>query len=160
MAARSTSNERFRDDEENEIIESTEETPLIANGTGTGGPFTRALSGLRQRPTSTASLAVPKAWSPNSIIAILCVVIFIGSAADGFQNMSSTRIFEDILCRKYYDQIRSKDGGGGGDEPIDEAMCKVDAIQSELAYLFAIMSSLNAAFSVLAALPWGIAADR
>jgi hypothetical protein len=66
-----------------------------------------------------------------------------------------TRIFEDIICRKYYDQIRSR-----GDEPIDEAMCKVDAIQSELAYLFAITASLNALFSVISALPWGIAADR
>lgn len=68
--------------------------------------------------------------------------------------MSTTRIFEDILCRQYYGQIQVHD------EPISEDMCKIDAIQSKLAYLFAIQASLSAGVSVLAALPWGIAADK
>ncbi|KAI3325438.1 MFS general substrate transporter [Xylariaceae sp. AK1471] len=154
MAARSTSDERYREDDD--IVRSTEQTPLIPKGPGAGSPSTWASSGFQRRLSSIASLAVPKSQSPNSIIAILCIVIFVGSASAGFQHMSMTRIFEDILCRQYYDQIRSN----GSDEPINEAMCKVDAIQSELAYLFAVMFSLNAGFSVLAALPWGIAADR
>jgi hypothetical protein len=130
---------------------SAEQTPLIPKRHNGDSSHSQTL-GLHARVSSLIG-KVPKAQSPGSIITILCIVIFIGSTSSGFQNMSMTRIFEDILCRQYYDKIRSRE------EPINEDMCKVDAVQSELAYLFAIMNSLNAGFSVLSALPWGIAAD-
>ncbi|KAI0449403.1 major facilitator superfamily domain-containing protein [Xylaria acuta] len=154
MAVQSPRDEQYRDDDD-DIAESTERTPLISNAPATSSSRANR-PGLRERSSSTASLAsaVPKFRSPRSVIAILCITIFVGSSAAGFQNMSMTRIFEDILCRRYYDQIRSHD------EPVDEGMCKANAIQSELAYLFAIRNSLNAGVSVLAALPWGIAADK
>ncbi|RWA11541.1 hypothetical protein EKO27_g3586 [Xylaria grammica] len=140
---------------EDEITESTEQTPFIPQAPDARGPHANGL-GARGKASPIAWLArvVPKAQKPGTIVFILCVVIFIGSASSGFQNMPMTRIFEDILCRQYYDRIHSHEG------PIDEDMCKVDAIQSKLAYLFAITSSLNAGVSVLAALPWGIAADK
>ncbi|TGJ84594.1 hypothetical protein E0Z10_g4179 [Xylaria hypoxylon] len=152
MAAPSPTDERYRDDD---IVESTERTPFISRAPDTNGSHANGLK-IRGKASPIAWLAraVPKAQKPGTIIIVLCVIIFIGSAAGGFQNMAMTRIFEDILCRQYYDRIHSRD------EPIDEDMCKDDAIQSKLAYLFAIMSSLNAGVSVLAALPWGIAADK
>lgn len=149
MAARSGSVERPGDDE------ITERTPFIRRASPTTGSHT-IKPGDRERASSIASVgsAAPKARGSGGIVAILCIVIFVASAAGGFQNMSMTRIFEDILCRQYYDQLRSND------EPISEDMCKVDAIQSKLAYLFAIQLALNAGVSVLVALPWGIAADK
>ncbi|KAI0870186.1 major facilitator superfamily domain-containing protein [Hypoxylon argillaceum] len=149
MAARSGSVECPGDDE------ITERTPFIRRASPTTGSHT-IKPGDRERASSIASVgsAAPKARGSGGIVAILCIVIFVASAAGGFQNMSMTRIFEDILCRQYYDQLRSND------EPISEDMCKVDAIQSKLAYLFAIQLALNAGVSVLVALPWGIAADK
>ncbi|KAI1826665.1 major facilitator superfamily domain-containing protein [Xylaria intraflava] len=141
-------------DHHDEIAESTERTALIPRvsdgyGSRAGG------QGSWGRAYSIASLAkfVPMARKPSSIMVILCGIIFVGSASGGFLNMSMTRIFEDILCRQYYDRVSSDDGPA-------ESMCKVDAIQSKLAYLLAIMASLNAGISVLFALPWGIVADR
>ncbi|KAI1421218.1 major facilitator superfamily domain-containing protein [Xylaria sp. FL1777] len=153
MAAPSPADERFSDDG---IADITEQTPLIPEARATSDETHANAPGRRGRASRLAWLArgVPKAQKPGTIVFILCVVILVGSGAGGFQNMAMTRIFENILCRRYYDQIHSDD------EPIDEDLCKVDAIQSQLAYLMAIMSSLNAGVSVLAALPWGIAADK
>ncbi|KAI0429899.1 major facilitator superfamily domain-containing protein [Xylaria sp. FL1042] len=154
MAAPSPTDERLSDDE---IAAITEQTPFISEAQATSDSDHDTDEPRAPRKTSPfawLSRVLPKAEKPGIIVFILCVVIFVGSASSGFQNMPMTRIFEDILCRQYYDQIHSHN------EPIDEDMCKVDAIQSKLAYLFAIMSSLNAGVSVLAALPWGIAADR
>ncbi|KAI0441241.1 major facilitator superfamily domain-containing protein [Xylaria telfairii] len=152
MAVQSPPDEQHRHDG---IAESTEQTPLISDVSATSSSRTKR-PGPRERSSFIASLAsaVPKLRSPRSVVALLCIIIFVSSSSGGFLNMSATRIFEDILCRQYYGQIRSHD------EPIDEGMCKVEAIQSKLAYLFAIQSSLNAGVSVLAALPWGIAADK
>ncbi|KAJ2987440.1 hypothetical protein NUW58_g4503 [Xylaria curta] len=152
MAAQSPPADRYSDDE---FAESTEQTPFISEVRAPDDSHTNSPE-LRGRASSADSRegAVPLRRRPGVVITILCIIIFVASSSGGFQNMSMTRIFEDILCRQYYDQIRSND------DPIDEQMCKVDAIQSKLAYLFAIQSSLNAGVSVLAALPWGIAADK
>lgn len=141
MAAQSLPNQRHGDDE---IAESTEQTPLIS----------QASSASRFHANKSLRDALPNGRSSGITFAILCVIIFIASAQGGFYNMSLTRIFEDILCRQYYDQIHSKD------EPIDEGMCKAPAIQSKLAYLFAILESFNSGVGMLVALPWGIVADK
>jgi hypothetical protein len=55
-----------------------------------------------------------------------------------------TRILEDILCHRYYDGLQ----GRRGDGDIDEGLCKTDGIQSEIAYLLGIMSTVEALFSM------------
>ncbi|KAI1111171.1 major facilitator superfamily domain-containing protein [Nemania sp. NC0429] len=151
MAAQSLLSQRHgeRDDI---TAESTEQTPLISQPSSAS----RLHANRTVTASSTASLgdALPNGRSPRTAFAILCFMIFLVCAQGGFYNMSLTRIFEDILCRQYYDQIHSKD------EPIDETMCKHPAIQSKLAYLFAILESFNAALGITAALPWGIMADK
>ncbi|KAI1358457.1 major facilitator superfamily domain-containing protein [Xylaria arbuscula] len=153
MAAPLPADERSSADEIDNI---TEETPFISQApTEPSSPSNETeLPKRKKSPLVWLGRAVPRAQKPSTIVFVLCLSIFLGSASGGFQNMPMTRIFEDILCRQYYDQIHSHN------EPIDEDMCKVDAIQSKLAYLFAITNSLNAGVSVLAALPWGIAADK
>ncbi|KAI1174738.1 major facilitator superfamily domain-containing protein [Nemania sp. FL0916] len=137
---------------DNEVVEATEQTPLIAAESSASGPQANREGRLHSLAKRVAAALQPR--RPGAVMAVLCVIIFVASLTSGFQDMPLTRIFEDILCRRYYDQIRSKD------EPIDEDMCKVDAVQSKLAYLFAIQAALTAAVSILAALPWGIAADK
>ncbi|KAI0193161.1 major facilitator superfamily domain-containing protein [Astrocystis sublimbata] len=154
MPAQSPPGEQYGDDD---FAESVERTPLLpaapkssssATGSHTHGTGHQEIVS----PIEPRIDAVPILQRPGVIIVILYIIVFVASASGGFQNISMTRIFEDILCRRYYNR--------GNDEPIDEEMCKIDAIQSDLAYLFAIQFSLNAGVSVLTALPWGIAADK
>jgi hypothetical protein len=62
-------------------------------------------------------------------------------------------LIEDILCHHYYDV---KSSG----QPIEERLCKEDAIQKQLAYILAIQTSLFAIVGFVAAFPWGLAADK
>lgn len=137
--------------------EATERTPLVADAHHQDQPTARP--GARPRASSIASFAaavpkVPTVHDPQAIVLIICTIIGVVSMAGGFQAIAATRIFEDILCRKYYQ------GTLNLEEPIDEDLCKVDAIQSELAYLFAVSISITGLASALMAIPWGIAADR
>ncbi|KAI0537899.1 hypothetical protein GGR58DRAFT_501671 [Xylaria digitata] len=143
MATQSPPDEQHRDDD---FTQSTEQTPLIS------GPQTQAVvTPIKPAEYVFKELfhAVPTLRRPGVIIIILCTIIFFASASGSFQNISMTKIFEEILCRQYYDQCRNDN------TPIDENMCKVDTIQSKLAYLFDIQASLTAGVSIFAALPWG-----
>lgn len=44
------------------------------------------------------------------------------------------RVYEDIICRHYYDEIKGQ-GHIALTEDIDESLCKIDEIQEELAIL-------------------------
>ncbi|KAI0468726.1 major facilitator superfamily domain-containing protein [Xylaria cf. heliscus] len=151
------SDERYHDDG---FAESSERTPLLPESPHASPSTSSHARGtvLRRTESSVASRAdtvpTPLLQRPGVIIIILYIIAFVISSSGGFQNISMTRIFEDILCRQYYD--RSSDNQA----PIKEEMCKINSIQSKLAYLFAIQASLNAGVSMLTALPWGIAADR
>jgi hypothetical protein len=48
-----------------------------------------------------------------------------------------TRILEDVICHRHYDP----QGQGGS---IDERICKINMIQSELAYLNGLVSVVEA----------------
>ncbi|KAI8242176.1 Efflux pump ustT [Colletotrichum sp. SAR 10_99] len=131
--------------------EPTESTPLIAAdgsprrpGAGRG----RADSLIRAANT----IHVPKVHNPNVIVGIFCAIILLGSAAGGLWTIPTTRKVEDIVCRHYYDVLSN--------ENIDESLCKEDAIQSKVAYIFAVYSALQASIGAICAFPWGIVADR
>ncbi|KAI1737058.1 major facilitator superfamily domain-containing protein [Xylaria scruposa] len=151
------SDERYCDDG---FTESSERAPLLPESPNASpSPSSHArgtgLHGIESSVDSRAdTVPTPLLQRPGVIIIILYIIVFVVSASGGFQNISMTRIFEDILCRQYYDR------GGDNQDPIKEDMCKINAIQSKLAYLFAIQASLNAGASMLTALPWGIAADK
>jgi len=103
-----------------------------------------------------ASIKVPKAHDPNTIIVILAVIILCASGSGALQQMATTRVFEDIFCRQYYaDKTEIQLG-----DPIDEMLCKEDEIQSRLSYLLAVASSVDAIVGCICALSWGAAADR
>ncbi|KAI1803184.1 MFS general substrate transporter [Daldinia bambusicola] len=144
----------------------TERTPLVGTSENSGiqGSPTPASTpswkpGQSRSPTvasSTSDADISLSWrySPSFILGLCYLIVLVGSLAGGFQQIPMTRIYEDILCHYYYG--KSPTSG----EPIDEALCKKDAIQSELAYLFALLEALNAGIGCLVALLWGIIADR
>ncbi|KAI0024025.1 major facilitator superfamily domain-containing protein [Xylariomycetidae sp. FL0641] len=141
-----------RDEENSEV---TEYTPLVgksSHGSRPGSSSSRRRGSIAS--IGSAIVSAPQLRSPNTIVNALCLGVFIACAAGPFQTIPMTRIYEDILCSEYYDRLRSRG------RSIDEDMCKVDDIQSKLAYLFATWSALNAGISIAATLPWGIMADR
>lgn len=105
-----------------------------------------------RRTTSLASLHIPKAHRKRTILNLLLFGAFLASASSGFFSIPQTRLIEDALCHTYY--------GQRGGAPISEDECKVETVQSELAFVIAISSALDAAVSFVAAFPWSLAADR
>ena len=142
----------------NDIDSSTENTALIVREESADGPSIKRLRRPSHQPilsvTSSANEPVPKVRSGTAIINLLCAVLFIAASANGFATVPLTRIVEDVVCRQYYGQEQSLE------EPIDEKLCKLEAIQSEVAFLFAITGMCEALVGFLAAFPWGIVADR
>ncbi|KAI0109038.1 major facilitator superfamily domain-containing protein [Nemania sp. FL0031] len=103
--------------------------------------------------SSVSSIFAPRPRKNASVTNILYFITFITSYAGGFFELPFTRLIEDIICHEYYDVSSST-------QPIDESLCKEDAIQKHLAYLLAVLSILYAIVAFVAAFPWGIAADK
>ena len=102
--------------------------------------------------SSVAALHIPQTHDPRLVVVILATIVMLVSGAGGFWVLPATRILEERLCREYYDRERSlwgtaADGGGRGEDAVGgdlpEEMCKVDAVQTRLAFIFALMSSLE-----------------
>ncbi|KAI1425755.1 major facilitator superfamily domain-containing protein [Xylaria sp. FL1777] len=103
--------------------------------------------------SSISSIYASRSGNSSNVTIILYFTTFIVSYSGGFIALPLTRLIEDIICHKYYDVETST-------EPIDENLCKEDAIQKELAYLLAIQSTLYSIVAFVAAFPWGLAADK
>ncbi|KAI1207614.1 MFS general substrate transporter [Annulohypoxylon truncatum] len=144
---------------DDDITAATERSPLLRIDDTSEIPESFWKPGHSRTSTVTSSIAsatisVPTVRKPGAILGLFFIIIFAVSAADAFKQIPMTRIFEDILCHEYYDAAFAPDA------PIDEELCKVNAIQSNLAYLLAVLESLNSGVSCLVALLWGIVADR
>ncbi len=82
-----------------------------------------------------------QARSPRAIVLLLSIAVFFISAGSTFANVPIMRILEDNICRRYYgDVLLRRDSP----PPIDEKLCKIDEIQSELAYLIGLLLTLEA----------------
>jgi MFS transporter, PCFT/HCP family, solute carrier family 46 (folate transporter), member 1 len=98
-----------------------------------------------RRETSRPSSRAPfQARTPRSIVLLLSLNILCLATGGSLLIVPVTRILEDILCHGYYDGLH------GQDDSIDERLCKIDAIQSELAYLNGILSMIEATIGMLA----------
>ncbi|KAF5512790.1 Efflux pump ustT [Colletotrichum aenigma] len=98
----------------------------------------------------TATVHEPKNHRVDSTDTVLYAVILLFASSAGLWTIPTTRQVEDIVCRQHYGVLK----------PIGENQCKEDSIQSKVAMVFAIYGSLQAAIAAVAALPWGIVADR
>lgn len=88
-------------------------------------------------PATKSRLQVRK---PRTVILLLSCMVFCVSCSGTMGNVPLTQLLEDDICRRYYD------GGAkeAGASPIDERLCKTDAVQSKLAYLNGWLSMLEA----------------
>jgi len=71
----------------------------------------------------------------------------------------SIRLYEDIVCHHYYNELQGEGHVGLGGQ-IDEELCKVEEVQEELNILFAGLHLLGALPPLLTAVPYGLLADR
>jgi MFS family permease len=69
------------------------------------------------------------------------------------------RVYEDIICRHYYDKIKGEHHVVLT-EDIDESLCKIDEIQEELAIVVGGSTVADNVPSLLFALPYGVLGDK
>ena len=109
----------------------------------------------------------PQRWlSGKGLIYVLIAVVILSAAGDQIQDSPRTRIFESIICYRYYEEVdpskiqlgRGAVGPGaiGG---VAESFCKVDAVQEQLAMLRGYQQLFDGFPSLILALPFGWAAD-
>lgn len=89
------------------------------------------------------------------------IVIFLMLFLDGLGNVMSlapkTRLFEDIVCRQYYEWDRSGlDGAGGPSEEV----CKDPAVQDVVARLFGWQTFFDGIPGLVLAMWFGVIADK
>ncbi|KAL1898513.1 hypothetical protein Sste5346_003417 [Sporothrix stenoceras] len=123
-----------------------------------------------------------QAQRPGSVIALVAILLFFLVFAATLALVPIMRLVEDAICRRYYGlnygdnggsvpgnstvsfnthkQFLENDFNSGIVNGTDERMCKVDAVQSELAWLGGVVSVTEAIFGLLASFPWALLSDR
>lgn len=81
--------------------------------------------------------------STTAITIILMAVVVVLSFGAYLTAVPSIRIYEDIVCHHYYDQIQGE-GHIGLEEQIDESLCKIPEVQQELNILLAGLHVIGA----------------
>ncbi|KAL8991044.1 MAG: hypothetical protein Q9169_007962 [Polycauliona sp. 2 TL-2023] len=112
---------------------------------------------------------------PIYVCAIADLVLTLGGA---ICSVPWTRLLESAVCARYYastagveslqlqtttsfaDLIRGILAGVGPGAEMDEALCKGDQIQSEMAYLIGLSASFSVMPSLLLTIPYSILAKR
>lgn len=93
-----------------------------------------------------------QAQKPKTIVLLLALLMFTIVTSGMLIMMPIFRLVEDTVCHRYYKKDPS--------EKIDERLCKVDGVQSELAYLGGWAALLHSVVGLMAALPYGVLADK
>jgi hypothetical protein len=101
------------------------------------------------RPTSPTGPSravsfIPQVHSPHAVLSLIFCALFMLLFGNYFLVAPQLRIYEDIICRHYYDEIKGQ-GHIALSQDIDESLCKIDEIQEELAIF---MGGLSVADSV------------
>ncbi|KAL2059857.1 hypothetical protein VTL71DRAFT_10012 [Oculimacula yallundae] len=91
--------------------------------------------------------------TPRNIVLLLTLSLLLLASAGGLTVVPQTRLLEDILCHRYYDDLK-------GLSDIDESLCKNDSIQSELAFINGYTTAVEAFVGLTFAFPFGILADK
>lgn len=75
-----------------------------------------------------------QARSPPAVIGLVTWMLFCMTLSGTVAVIPMGRMIESVICRRHY----------GTEEPVDELLCKTDAIQTELAWLGAGYVTINA----------------
>ncbi|KAL2170673.1 hypothetical protein VTG60DRAFT_4515 [Thermothelomyces hinnuleus] len=93
-----------------------------------------------------------RAQKRTTILGLLAVLTFVVTTSGMLFLVPIFRLMEDAVCHLHYGKPKS--------EPVEERLCKVDAVQKELAFLGGIGAMINSVIGLIATLPYGVLADR
>jgi hypothetical protein len=90
------------------------------------------LSPINEPAIETEPSIIPQPHSPLYIVLLITLVVFVFLFGAFLMVTPSLRVYEDIICHHFYDNIEG-DGHVGLSGDIDEERCKGPEIQEELA---------------------------
>lgn len=93
-----------------------------------------------------------QAQKRTTIVALLSTIMFAVTTSGMLFLIPIFRLMEDAVCHVHYKKPRS--------EPIEERLCKVEAVQKELALLGGAAAVINTVVGLVSTLPYGVLADR
>ncbi|OTA34584.1 hypothetical protein BTJ68_06666 [Hortaea werneckii EXF-2000] len=129
----------------------TETTPLLSTENGT--------------IEDIQSTHLPRRW--QTLTYLLMLVIFLVGAGDSIAESPTTRIFESVICYRYFEsedpgkiQLGRAVVGPGAIGGVEEQYCKADSVQQQLASLAGYQTLFEGFPSLLLAVPFGWLADK
>ncbi|GAB1729380.1 hypothetical protein NU195Hw_g5525t1 [Hortaea werneckii] len=129
----------------------TETTPLLSTENGT--------------IEDIQSTHLPRKW--QTLTYLLMLVIFLVGASDSIVESPTTRIFESVICYRYFEsedpskiQLGRAVVGPGAIGGVEERHCKADFVQQQLASLAGYQTLFEGFPSLLLAVPFGWLADK
>ncbi len=87
---------------------------------------------------------IPQLHSPRIVILLLALLVFVLMFGSSLMITPSMRIYEDIICHHFYDNIKGK-GHVALNADIDEKLCKGKSVQEELAIVMGGMQVADTA---------------
>lgn len=97
--------------------------------------------------------------SKSIVPLICCILVFLkGFGSDVLFGAPINRLLERSICRHYYES--HSPGVFSADEEIDEKLCKLGGIQTELALILGTAGFLSPLVELIVALPLAICADK
>ncbi|KAI9693456.1 MAG: hypothetical protein M1820_009249 [Bogoriella megaspora] len=129
-------------DNENDANNATEQTGLLPE---TG--YIRDLPQKRKKPVNH-----------NTVALMLVLATIILGAGDLLTQSPQTRIFEAIICRRYFK--KHDPSVIGQNDWVPERLCKIEPVESGVALLIGWQSFFDSIPSLILAVPYGWIADR
>ncbi|KAI7238202.1 hypothetical protein KC330_g2675 [Hortaea werneckii] len=151
-----------QEDSNRSILENTPKSSLNYHTATEATPLLSTENGTIEDNQSTHS---PRRW--QTLTYLLMLVIFLVGAADSIVESPTTRIFESVICYRYFEsedpskiQLGRAAVGPGAIGGVEERYCKADSVQQQLASLAGYQTLFEGFPSLLLAVPFGWLADK
>lgn len=119
---------------------------------------------LAEQASARPSHAVSKAAAASReklrirLMVTLFIIILLVETGNAMTTGPTTRIYEAIACKSYYEATDPSQIGSDGQVP--ESLCKGNEVQGEVAIVKGYGELFDGVASILLAVPYGLLADR
>ncbi|KAI7319924.1 MFS general substrate transporter [Hortaea werneckii] len=151
-----------REDSKSSTLENTPKSSLKCHTATEATPLLSSENGTIEDIQSTHR---PRRW--QTLTYLLMLVIFLVGAADSIAESPTTRVFESVICYRYFEsedpskiQLGRAAVGPGAIGGVEERYCKADSVQQQLASLAGYQTLFEGFPSLLLAVPFGWLADN
>lgn len=111
-------------------------------------------------PNHEPSDSLPGEKINLKVIAIIFMNVLVANIGYFISITPLTRVFEDITCRRYFQESAQTLLLNGTHGRPDEAQCKIPEVQGPVAQLFGVQTFLDGLVGILLGLYFGALADR